>query len=72
MTFVIIIGAGIAGLSAAHELHRRGVDYILIEARDRIGGRIKNIKYHGRELYLGANWIHDANPRNSLLKFLKE
>ena len=37
---VIVIGAGAAGLAAAREVHRAGAKVLVIEARDRIGGRI--------------------------------
>jgi oxygen-dependent protoporphyrinogen oxidase len=40
MTSVIVIGAGISGLAAAYELHRRGVTPIVLEASDRVGGLI--------------------------------
>ncbi len=38
---VIIIGGGLAGLTAARQLHSQGIDFKLLEATDRIGGRIK-------------------------------
>lgn len=37
---VIVVGAGIAGLRAAAVLHRHGIDVVVLEGRDRIGGRI--------------------------------
>lgn len=37
---IAIVGGGLAGLVAARLLHRRGVDFVLLEARDRLGGRI--------------------------------
>ncbi|WP_220335126.1 flavin monoamine oxidase family protein [Paracoccus thiocyanatus] len=37
---VLIIGGGLAGLTAAWQLHRAGIDFLLVEARDRLGGRI--------------------------------
>ncbi|HMW46249.1 MAG TPA: FAD-dependent oxidoreductase, partial [Solirubrobacterales bacterium] len=41
-TEVVVVGAGLAGLSAARELTRRGVVVAVVEARDRVGGRILN------------------------------
>ena len=37
---IIIVGAGVAGLVAAHALIREGVDVVVVEARDRVGGRV--------------------------------
>lgn len=62
---VIIIGAGIAGLSAANHLLKNGIeDFIIIEARKRIGGRIISIPMKNHKVELGANWIHGVlgNP----------
>lgn len=41
-TNVVIIGAGFTGLSAALELKKAGIDFILLEARDRVGGRVES------------------------------
>lgn len=43
-TTVTIIGAGAAGIKAAIELKNAGVDFILLEAQNRIGGRIKTVR----------------------------
>ena len=40
-TDVVIVGAGFTGLSAAQELRRAGVDFVILEARDRVGGRVE-------------------------------
>jgi monoamine oxidase len=57
---VIVVGAGVAGLAAAGELSNAGLKVILLEARDRIGGRILTL--HPRSLNfpveLGAEFIH--------------
>lgn len=45
---VIIVGAGIAGLRAASVLHRHGVEVVVLEARDRIGGRIFTTRETGK------------------------
>ena len=50
-TRIVVIGAGIAGLAAASYLTDRGVDAVVLEARDRIGGRI------GQMTALGVRWI---------------
>ncbi|WP_246691202.1 MULTISPECIES: flavin monoamine oxidase family protein [unclassified Mesorhizobium] len=42
-TDVVIVGAGFTGLSAALELKRAGIDFVLLEARDRVGGRVEAV-----------------------------
>jgi monoamine oxidase len=61
---VIVIGAGAAGLAAARELHRAGVKVLVIEARDRIGGRILTHHDDVGELpiELGAEFVHGRPP----------
>ncbi len=61
---VIVVGAGIAGLRAAHILQQNGRRVLLLEARNRIGGRIWTEDYAGLALDLGAAWIHrtGGNP----------
>eukprot|EP00095_Tigriopus_kingsejongensis_P004146 maker-scaffold703_size109190-snap-gene-0.19 protein:Tk04146 transcript:maker-scaffold703_size109190-snap-gene-0.19-mRNA-1 annotation:"peroxisomal n1-acetyl-spermine spermidine oxidase" len=64
---VIIIGAGIAGISAAHYLVQNGVsDVLVLEATDRIGGRVQTIKHNGKPLELGAEWVFGACASNSV------
>jgi monoamine oxidase len=57
---VIIIGGGVAGLSAAVELAHAGVDILLLEARDQLGGRIltRHDSATGAAVELGAEFIH--------------
>ena len=66
---VIVIGAGLAGLSAARDLQAAGADVVVVEARDRIGGRIWT-SHHWPDLPmdLGASWIHgvEGNPLTEL------
>ena len=54
----IVVGSGIAGASAAHDLRSAGVDVRVVEARDRIGGRIHSDIAWGAPVELGAAWIH--------------
>lgn len=57
---VLIIGAGAAGLAAAHDLTRNGKTVLLLEARDRIGGRIHTRREQGWivPIELGAEFLH--------------
>ena len=61
-TQVVVIGAGAAGLAAARRLHERGIDFLLIEARERAGGRAYTASSaHGSyPIELGAEFIHGA------------
>ena len=69
---VLVIGAGVAGLAAARALADRGVAVTVIEARDRLGGRIHTSDALGVPLDLGAAWIHGArgNPIDKLARTL--
>lgn len=59
---VAVIGAGIAGLAAATELQSAGVcEVLVLEARDRLGGRIWTSDLAGHPVDLGASWIHGVN-----------
>ncbi len=59
---VIIIGAGAAGLAAGRKLHDAGKKILIIEARDRIGGRIHtSYEFADFPIELGAEFIHGEN-----------
>ncbi|MFM1977420.1 MAG: hypothetical protein RL145_2266, partial [Pseudomonadota bacterium] len=64
-TDVLIIGAGVAGISAARQLKAAGVRTLVLEARDRIGGRIlTDTQTLGRTFDRGPYWLHNkaTNP----------
>lgn len=65
---VVVIGAGLAGLAAANALVAAGVEVVVLEARDRIGGRVRTVRLGGVGIDLGASWIHqpDGNPLTAL------
>jgi monoamine oxidase len=66
---VIVIGAGIAGLAAARDLQAAGWQVTVVEARDRIGGRIHTSRlWPDLPMDLGASWIHGTtgNPLTDL------
>lgn len=58
---VLVVGAGIAGLAAAQKLHASGFQVVVLEARDRIGGRIWTDRSLGVPIDMGAAWIHGIN-----------
>lgn len=71
---IAIVGAGLAGLAAARELHRQGHEVIVVEARERIGGRIwTSTKWSDMPLDFGATWIHgtQGNPLTDLAEQIK-
>src|SRR6185312_17299947 len=65
---VLVIGAGMAGLGAARSLADAGWPVRVIEARDRIGGRVCTNRDWGVPLDMGASWIHGTtgNPLTEL------
>lgn len=66
---VLVIGAGIAGLGAAQTLVQAGTEVTVLEARDRIGGRIwTSRQWPDAPMDLGASWIHgtEGNPITDL------
>jgi monoamine oxidase len=66
---VIIVGAGIAGIAAARVLKEAGHEVVIIEARDRIGGRIWTDYSLGTPIDMGASWIHHSktNPLTEIV-----
>lgn len=61
-TDVIVIGAGVAGAVAARELSARGATVRVIEARERVGGRVWTDVRLGHALELGGTWVHRRQP----------
>lgn len=69
---VVVIGAGMAGLSAARTLAEKGLHVVLLEAADRVGGRIHTVRSAGSDLpvELGAEFVHGRPPE--LLSLIEE
>lgn len=68
---VIIIGAGLSGLITAYRLKNEGIPFKVLEARDRIGGRIHTLNgKNNTPLEMGATWFNSQH--HNLIKLLKE
>jgi monoamine oxidase len=59
---VVVIGAGIAGLSAASTLAAAGLTFVVHEARDRVGGRLLSARHGDGAVDLGATWFWPNEP----------
>src|SRR5215469_15621617 len=62
-TDVVVIGAGFAGLVAARNLLRAGKRVVLLEARDRVGGRVKGGQLAGHAVDVGGMWVGPTQTR---------
>ncbi len=69
MTRVVVVGAGFAGLAAADELRAAGVEVTVLEARDRVGGRVWSVPFAGGVAERGAEFIL---PGNTTIEALAE
>jgi len=63
-TGIAVIGAGAAGIAAGRRLAEASADFIVLEARSRLGGRAWTVERNGLPLDLGCGWLHsgDLNP----------
>lgn len=70
----IIVGAGISGIAASLTLTNAGAQHLLIEAKDRIGGRIKAFSFGGTTQDEGASYLqypYDGDPIHTLANKFK-
>jgi polyamine oxidase len=74
---VLILGGGVAGVIAARTLHRNGIDdFVIVEARHELGGRMMSHSFGGKTIELGANWIQGTQtgtgPANPIFELAKK
>jgi len=66
---VIVVGSGLAGLGAGKYFHDNNVSkFLILEANDYIGGRVKNIHWYNQTIPLGAGWLHVVDEDHELYK----
>ena len=65
---MVVVGAGLAGLAAARELSARGASVVVVEARERVGGRVENHDIGGGNVVeVGGQWIGPTQDRLAAL-----
>lgn len=69
---VIVIGAGVSGIAASKALSDKGTPHLILEARDRIGGRIVSSELDGTQVDLGATFIHNPGNDNMVDQAIKQ
>lgn len=67
---ILIVGAGVAGLTAARRLHEAGREVIVVEERPRVGGRTWSPEVGGMAADMGATWVWDSE--RAVLELIEE
>lgn len=68
---VVVVGAGVAGLTAARDLQQKGLKLAVLEARDRVGGRVEtDTTTFSKPFDDGAHWFHqEESGQNPLARW---
>jgi pseudooxynicotine dehydrogenase len=59
---VIVVGGGFAGVAAARDCQKYGLKTLLLEARNRLGGRTYDTQWNGHHIEMGGTWVHWGQP----------
>lgn len=68
----VVIGCGIAGVAASWQLSSAGIDHIILESRERIGGRIAEQYFQGKAVHTGASFTHCPDENNRVAQLVRE
>lgn len=69
---VVIVGGGLSGCSAAYDLHKAGKSVLVVEARDRIGGKTYSVDTQkGGRSDIGGAWFNE-HTQHSITKLVRE
>ncbi|TLD20532.1 hypothetical protein PspLS_08801 [Pyricularia sp. CBS 133598] len=64
-TDVVVVGGGLSGLTSAYELHKAGINTVVLEARDALGGKSRSKDLGGGKIIeLGATWINNKTQEH--------
>src|SRR5947209_8661620 len=69
---IAVVGAGLAGLTAAHSLQKNGFDVTVYEARNRVGGRVFTVNLQGHLGELGGQNIYDGGSADNILSLIDQ
>ncbi|XP_066283182.1 uncharacterized protein [Branchiostoma lanceolatum] len=71
-TKVVVLGAGMAGISAAQSLNQSGLtDFVILEGTGRVGGRVRNVQLDGRTVEISGNWVYGTSDDNPIWRMLE-
>ena len=71
-TDIVIVGGGLAGLTAAQIFEEQNIPYVLLEGSDKLGGRISTVQWQGGTLELGAQWVTGCSSKNPIYQIAIE
>ena len=66
---IVIVGAGIAGLSAAYTLQEAGQEVVILERQDHVGGRMSTVDWGGFKVDVGAKFVTSSDK--SILEMVR-
>ena len=69
---VVVVGAGLAGLTTAYRLHQEGVDVHVYEARNRVGGRVLTAIVGNTIAELGGQNVSDGGDSENMRRLIEE